>query len=128
MLGLIGESGAGKSTIGLSSLAYGRGGVAITGGEVHINGRNILALDRAGLNGLRGHEVCYVSQSAAAGFNPAHRLIDQVIETTLEHGLATRAEAEARARRSCLRLSAYQTLKTSDRAIRIRFQADSCNG
>ena len=34
VLGLIGESGAGKSTIGLSSMGYGRGGVRITGGEV----------------------------------------------------------------------------------------------
>jgi peptide/nickel transport system ATP-binding protein len=98
VLGLIGESGAGKSTIGLSSLAYGRGGVEITGGEVYINGRDILALSKKELNTLRGQEVCYVSQSAAAGFNPAHRLIDQVIEATLEHGLATRAEAEARAK------------------------------
>ncbi len=97
VLGLIGESGAGKSTIGLSSLAYGRGGVEITGGEVFVNGRDILTLNRQGLNQLRGREVCYVSQSAAAGFNPAHRLIDQVIEATLEHGLATKAEAEARA-------------------------------
>jgi peptide/nickel transport system ATP-binding protein len=42
VLGLIGESGAGKSTIGLSSMAYGRGGVRITGGEVFVNGRDIL--------------------------------------------------------------------------------------
>lgn len=97
VLGLIGESGAGKSTIGLSSMAYGRGGVRITGGEVWLNGRDILKEGRKGLNALRGREVCYVAQSAAAGFNPAHRLIDQVIEATLEHGLATRAEAEARA-------------------------------
>ncbi|MHA6323799.1 ABC transporter ATP-binding protein [Roseivivax sp. CAU 1753] len=97
VLGLIGESGAGKSTIGLSSLGYGRGGVEITGGEVFINGRDILSMNRQGLNKVRGQEVCYVSQSAAAGFNPAHRLIDQVIEATLEHGLSTRAEAEARA-------------------------------
>ncbi len=98
VLGLIGESGAGKSTIGLSSLAYGRGGVEITGGEVFINGRDILKLSRGELNNLRGREVCYVSQSAAAGFNPAHRLIDQVIEASLEHGLMTKAEAEDRAR------------------------------
>lgn len=97
VLGLIGESGAGKSTIGLSSLAYGRGGVEITGGQVFVNGRDILSMNRQGLNQLRGREVCYVSQSAAAGFNPAHRLIDQVIEATLEHGLATKAEAEERA-------------------------------
>lgn len=97
VLGLIGESGAGKSTIGLSSMGYGRGGVEITGGEVYVNGRDILQVGRSGLNQLRGREVCYVSQSAAAGFNPAHRLIDQVIETTLEHGLASKSEAEARA-------------------------------
>ena len=42
VLGLIGESGAGKSTIGLSSMAYGRGGVRITGGEVVLNGRDVL--------------------------------------------------------------------------------------
>ena len=97
VLGLIGESGAGKSTIGLASMAYGRGGVRITGGEAWLNGRDILREGRRGLNRLRGREVCYVAQSAAAGFNPAHKLIDQVIEATLEHGLATRAEAEARA-------------------------------
>ncbi|MFT6104271.1 MAG: peptide/nickel transport system ATP-binding protein [Paracoccaceae bacterium] len=97
VLGLIGESGAGKSTIGLSSMAYGRGGVEITGGEVFLNGRDILKESRSGLNALRGREVCYVSQSAAASFNPAHKLIDQVIEATLEHNLMTRPEAEARA-------------------------------
>jgi peptide/nickel transport system ATP-binding protein len=42
VLGLIGESGAGKSTIGLSSMAFGRGGVRITGGEVLLNGRDIM--------------------------------------------------------------------------------------
>ncbi len=42
VLGLIGESGAGKSTIGLSAMGYGRGGVRITGGEVLVNGRDIL--------------------------------------------------------------------------------------
>lgn len=97
VLGLIGESGAGKSTIGLSALAYGRGGVQFTGGEVLLDGRDILDLPRTGLNAIRGHEVCYVSQSAAAGFNPAQRLIDQVIEATLEHGLMTRPKAVARA-------------------------------
>ncbi|MCB2110123.1 MAG: ABC transporter ATP-binding protein [Defluviimonas sp.] len=97
VLGLIGESGAGKSTIGLSAMAYGRGGVRITGGEVFVNGRDILKLGPGGLRSLRGHEVTYVAQSAAAAFNPAKRIMDQVIETTLAHGLSGRAEAEARA-------------------------------
>jgi len=97
VLGLIGESGAGKSTIGLSPAGYGRGGVRISGGEVRVNGRDILQSGARGLRQLRGKEVCYVAQSAAAAFNPAHRLMDQVIETTLEHKLASREEAEARA-------------------------------
>ncbi|MDG4882361.1 ABC transporter ATP-binding protein [Mesorhizobium sp. WSM4884] len=97
VLGLIGESGAGKSTIGLSSMGYGRGGVRITGGEVILNGRDILKGGKDGLRKLRGREVCYVAQSAAAAFNPAHRLMDQVVEAALLHGTATRAEAEKRA-------------------------------
>ena len=97
VLGLIGESGAGKSTIGLSPMGYGRGGVRITGGEVVLNGRDILKQDKSGIRKLRGHEVCYVAQSAAAAFNPAQRLMDQVVETCLKHGIANRAEAERRA-------------------------------
>jgi peptide/nickel transport system ATP-binding protein len=49
------------------------------------------------LRGLRGRAVTCVAQSAAAAFNPAIRLMDQVIEATLRHGLMPRAEAEARA-------------------------------
>ena len=97
VLGLIGESGAGKSTIGLSPLAYGRGGVTITGGEVLLDGVDILKLGKAGTRAIRGARVCYVSQSAAASFNPAQKLGDQVIEATVRHGLMSRAEARLRA-------------------------------
>jgi len=97
VLGLIGESGAGKSTIGLSTLAYGRGGVEITGGQVILNGRDILQAGVSGLRKLRGHEVTYVSQSAAASFNPSKRLMEQVTETCVRHNLCSRSEAEARA-------------------------------
>lgn len=97
VLGLIGESGAGKSTIGLSSIAYGRGGVRITGGKIVLNGRDLRQTNATGMRGIRGKDVTYVAQSAAAAFNPARRLMDQVIEATLQHALASRDEAEARA-------------------------------
>ncbi len=97
VLGLIGESGAGKSTIGLSSMAYGRGGVRITGGAIVLNGRDLRQTDATGLRAVRGRNVTYVAQSAAAAFNPARRLMEQVIEATLRHDLAPQAEAEARA-------------------------------
>jgi peptide/nickel transport system ATP-binding protein len=97
VLGLIGESGAGKSTIGLSAMAFGRGGVRLTGGEIVLNGRDIRTADAGALRSLRGKEVTYVAQSAAASFNPAKRLMEQVIETSVSHGVMTRTEAEARA-------------------------------
>ncbi len=97
VLGLIGESGAGKSTIGLSAMAYGRGGVRLTGGTIHLNGREIRLADARALRTLRGREVTYVSQSAAASFNPAKQIMEQVIETCLSHGLCSKAEAEKRA-------------------------------
>lgn len=94
VLGLIGESGAGKSTIGLASMAYGRGACEITGGQVLLNGEDILQQKSGRIRELRGAKVAYVAQSAAAAFNPAHRLEDQVIESALEHGLMSRAEAK----------------------------------
>jgi peptide/nickel transport system ATP-binding protein len=97
VLGLIGESGAGKSTIGLSALGYGRGGVRITGGQVFLNGKDILRGGQKGLRAIRGRTVSYVAQSAAAAFNPSHRLMGQVVESALHHRVSTRAVAEQRA-------------------------------
>jgi peptide/nickel transport system ATP-binding protein len=98
VLGLIGESGAGKSTIGLAAMAYGRGGCRIVGGEVLLDGVDILALDKPSVRDIRGHRVCYVAQSAAAAFNPARRIGDQVVEAAVRHGLMSRHDAGGRAR------------------------------
>ena len=97
VLGLIGESGAGKSTIGLAAMAYGRGGVKLTGGEVWVNGRDLLASGLRDIRRLRGAEVTYVSQSAAASFNPAKKIMEQVIEAAVYQDKFTKKEAEARA-------------------------------
>lgn len=98
VLGLIGESGAGKSTIGLSSMCYARAGVHIAAGEVILGGANIRALDAEGRRSVRGKRIAYIAQSASAAFNPVHTLMDQVCEAPLIHKLMTRAEAEAWAR------------------------------
>ena len=97
VMGLIGESGAGKSTIGLAALSYGRGGIRLTGGDIVLNDREIRQAGASTLRSLRGREVTYVAQSAAAAFNPAKRLMEQVIEATLKHGLLSQSDAEARA-------------------------------
>ena len=95
-LGLIGESGAGKSTIGLATMAYGRGGCRPVGGKILLEGADILALDAAGKRALRGARVAYVAQSAAAAFNPAHRLEEQLLELPLARGMTNRREGRER--------------------------------
>ena len=97
VLGLIGESGAGKSTIGLAAMAYGRGGVELTGGSVMVNGRDVLKASTRDIRRLRGAEVTYVSQSAAASFNPAKRILEQVIEAAVLQGKFSKSNAEVRA-------------------------------
>ena len=115
VLGLIGESGAGKSTIGLASMAYGRGGVEITGGEVWVSGRDILKTSHGDIRKLRGGEVTYVSQSAAASFNPAKKIMDQVVEAAVEQKKFSHKEAEARARELFAKLGLPDPDKIGDR-------------
>ena len=99
ILGLIGESGAGKSTIGLAAMAYARAGLHITGGAISINGTELRASTALQRRNFRGKSIAYIAQSAAASFNPAMTLMDQVCEAPVVHGVMSRAEAEATARR-----------------------------
>ena len=94
VLGLIGESGAGKSTIGLAAMGYARGGCRISGGSVVFDGIDLLAASEEVRRKLRGTRIAYVAQSAAASFNPSHQLMDQTIETEMRQGLRSRADAE----------------------------------
>ncbi|MCP5153136.1 MAG: ABC transporter ATP-binding protein [Ectothiorhodospiraceae bacterium] len=94
VLGLIGESGAGKSTVGLAAMGFARDGCRISGGSIEFDGIDLRAASRSVRRGLRGKRIAYVAQSAAASFNPAHRLLDQYCEAPLIHGVMGRAEAE----------------------------------
>ncbi len=97
VVGLIGESGAGKSTIGLTTLGYTRHGCHITGGRIGFEGRDVRQMSAAERRALRGPGVAYIAQSAAASFNPAMTLFEQVCEIPVRHGLmsydAARIEA-----------------------------------
>ena len=95
VLGLIGESGAGKSTIGLAAMGFARDGCRLSAGTIEFDGRELRGAAGGVTRELRGNRIAYVAQSAAAAFNPAHRLIDQYTEAPVQHGVMGRAEAES---------------------------------
>ncbi|MGD9046214.1 MAG: ABC transporter ATP-binding protein [Desulfobacterales bacterium] len=97
VLGLIGESGAGKSTIGLASMAYTRMGCRITGDSIVFDGMELFGESEEFLRKIRGTRIAYVAQSAAGSFNPAHRLIKQYAEAPVQHGKMSYDEAEKKA-------------------------------
>ncbi len=93
VLGLIGESGAGKSTLGLAAMGFTRDGVRISGGSVSFDGIDLLAASADTKRALLGKRIAYVAQSAAASFNPAHKIIDQHTEGPVQHGVMGRGES-----------------------------------
>jgi peptide/nickel transport system ATP-binding protein len=95
VLGLIGESGAGKSTLGIAAMGFARPGCRFTAGSIVFDGINLLEASEEERRKLRGSRIAYVAQSAAAAFNPAHKLIDQYTEMPVRHGIKPRGEAEA---------------------------------
>lgn len=97
VVALIGESGAGKTTVALASLCYMRPGTRVVGGKVTLGGVDIFALDARARRVARGRDVAYVAQSAQAALNPAITIGEQVAEPLLLHGIATPEEARKRA-------------------------------
>jgi len=97
VLGLIGESGAGKSSLGLAAMGFTRRGLRISAGEVWFDGTELLTANEEELRYYWGRKVAYVAQSAAAAFNPASRLMSQVLEVTSIHHHIDRAFAKERA-------------------------------
>jgi peptide/nickel transport system ATP-binding protein len=94
VLGLIGESGAGKSTIGLAAMGYTRQGCRIASGSIELDGQQLFQAPAAVLRSIRGTRIAYVAQSAAASFNPSHRIIRQCTEAPVLHRLMNPTEAE----------------------------------
>ena len=97
VIALIGESGSGKTTISLACMGYARPGCEITAGSVRLGDRHVLELSAHERREVRGRDVSYVAQSAAAAFNGALTLGRQVTEAPVMKGLLTGEEARAKA-------------------------------
>ena len=94
VMGLIGESGAGKSTIGLAAMGFARDGCRISAGSIEFDGMELTTTPESDLRALRGSRIAYVAQSAAATFNPAHKIIDQQTEAPIHYRIKKRTEAQ----------------------------------
>lgn len=105
---LIGESGSGKTTISLACLGFARAGCVIDAGEVRLGSIDILKLSNAQRRSIRGKDIAYIAQSAAAAFNGALTLNRQVTETAVINGIMSQVQANEKA------ISLYRELDLPD--------------
>lgn len=115
ILGLIGESGAGKSTIGIAAMGFTRAGCRIVGGDIDFDGIDLCRASAEQLRALRGARIAYVAQSAAAAFNPAHTILEQCCETPIKHNILDRETAEKNAREMFAKLELPDPENIGDR-------------
>jgi oligopeptide/dipeptide ABC transporter ATP-binding protein len=96
-LGLVGESGSGKSVTALSIMRLVQPPGRVAGGRLLFKGRDLLTLDGREMQRVRGAEIALVFQEPMTALNPVFRVGNQIAETLLVHGRATRREARAKA-------------------------------
>jgi peptide/nickel transport system ATP-binding protein len=94
-LGLVGESGSGKSVTALSIMRLVQAPGRIAAGRMSFKGRDLLTLDERTMRSVRGAEIALIFQEPMTALNPVFRVGDQIAETLLVHGRATRREAKA---------------------------------
>src|SRR5919199_1179648 len=112
--GLVGESGCGKSTTALAAVQYLPGNGRVTGGSIHVAGRDVLGLSRAELRALRANDVSMVYQDPSQALNPSIKVGKQVEEVFRVRG-AAREEAAERAAEALRRVQIGDVRSTMNR-------------
>jgi peptide/nickel transport system ATP-binding protein len=95
-LGLVGESGCGKTTTLMAIMRLLPAQARITAGQILYNDQDILSLDERGMRALRWKEMSVVFQGAMNALNPVRRIDDQIIEAILLHHLMNQDQASRR--------------------------------
>jgi peptide/nickel transport system ATP-binding protein len=96
VLGVVGESGCGKSTVAFASMGYVAPGGRITDGEILFQGKNIATMKSAELQRLRGKEIAMIFQNPLTSLNPSMTVGDQITEVLLQHTGMRESEARQR--------------------------------
>ena len=96
-MGLVGESGCGKSTVALAIMRDLPGIGRIKSGKIKFKGRDMGKLSQAELRSIRGSQIAMVYQEPMASLNPSMRIADQLTEVPLTHESVTKAQARDRA-------------------------------
>ena len=96
-LGIVGESGCGKTMTALSIMRLLPPGGRVSGGAIRFGDTDLATLDEAGMRAVRGNRVGMIFQDPMTSLNPCLTIGDQVAETVLLHRDASRAQARARA-------------------------------
>ncbi len=96
-VGLVGESGCGKSTVAMAIMRYLGNNGDIVDGSVRFQGRDMAALSEAELRGLRGSKIAMVYQEPMAALNPSLTIGDQLTEVPITHASANPTEARDKA-------------------------------
>jgi len=97
VLGVVGESGAGKSMTGLAVIGLLERPGRIAGGEVRLEGRRIDNLPHEEMRKLRGRKIGVVFQDPLTSLNPLYTIGQQLVETITTHLPLTRNQARERA-------------------------------
>jgi len=84
-LGLVGESGCGKTTIGMALMGLLPPNGRVTGGRVVLGGRDLMSLDEDAMRAVRWNEVAMIFQAAMNALNPVQRVGEQMVEAITEH-------------------------------------------